>query len=770
MTQSTTITCPFLGLAGDPTTASTTPSMSHRCFAQNPAVTPDLTYQSGICLSAEHSSCPFFVAPAPPTPPLPTPAAGPPLPADWRRLLPWAALGLLLLVVAFVYGRDLLSPPVAPTAVALTAPPTATATMTARATLTPTAAALPISFATPTPEPGGQVLILSPKSGEAGWWSSGEARGNHLGDSFLYAGYFNRQVFISLARFDLSRLPRGAAVRQATLRLAGLNAERFQTNAGGAWSLQLLAAKALPDLSRADVQGVFNAPAAVTLFPVLGAGDLAPNTVNTWELDAAARAWLAAQVDAGAGAVILRLSGPAGGEDTLFAWDSGSGPATAGNPPQLIVSLGPPPPTPPPLPTDAVIVATLTPTPANVLTLAAVVQTATAVAANLGTPTPLPYRVVTPSPIPLNLATVQALALARGLPPVVPHTPTPANAVTATADARYATAIALTTGTFTPAPAEAVTPVIVLPTAIPENVLTAVAQMRAATAEATTTGTPTPWAWNVVVASPTPVPLLLTATPFPANAATAVYQAAYATLVALTTGTFTPLPPNATVVVPNSAPLLVFRTPVPGDAVPAGLAPTPTAVLPSAPTTLPTQLSGYILFSSDREGAPLLLAYAPNARRLAFLSQAWPYPLAVAAASRSPADDFSVVVQANERQIPQLFIRETVSNTLRPLTSGARASFDPAWSPQGDFIVFVSQEPGNDEIFRIRPDGSDRQRLTDNPAADRSPSWSPNGTRIVFWSDRETGRRQLWVMNADGSNQTRLFESPYNDWDPVWVR
>ena len=217
MTQPT-ITCPFLGLAGDPTTASTTPSMSHRCFAQNPAVTPDLTYQSGICLSAEHSSCPFFVAPAPPTPPLPTPAAGPPLPADWRRLLPWAALGLLLLVVAFVYGRDLLSPPVAPTAVALTAPPTATATMTARATLTPTAAALPISFVTPTPEPGGQVLVLSPKSGEAGWWSSGEARGNHLGDSFLYAGYFNRQVFISLARFDLSRLPRGAAVRQATLR------------------------------------------------------------------------------------------------------------------------------------------------------------------------------------------------------------------------------------------------------------------------------------------------------------------------------------------------------------------------------------------------------------------------------------------------------------------------------------------------------------------------------------------------------------------------
>ena len=127
-------------------------------------------------------------------------------------------------------------------------------------------------------------------------------------------------------------------------------------------------------------------------------------------------------------------------------------------------------------------------------------------------------------------------------------------------------------------------------------------------------------------------------------------------------------------------------------------------------------------------------------------------------------------MQADAQRIPQIFIQDTISNTIRPLTSGARASFEPDWSPRGDFIVFVSQETGNDEIFRMRPDGSDRQRLTDNLAADRSPSWSPNGARIVFWSNRETGRRQLWIMNADGADQTRLLESPYNDWNPVWVR
>ena len=774
MTQST-ITCPFLGLAGDRTTTHTTATASHRCFAQNPAGAPDVPYQIGVCLTAEHAGCPFFLAPAPTDNP-PAPAkVRPTLHTDWRRLLPWAALGLLLLAAIFVYSRDLLSPPVPPaTAVALTTPSAVTLSASPVATLTPPSTALavvaqPILFATPTPEAGGQVLVLSPKAGEAGWWASGDARGNHLGDSFLYAGYFKQEVFISLARFDISRLARGAAVREVTLRLSGLNAGRFQAGAGGAWSAQLLTTQALPDLARADFQTVFNAPAAVSLFPVLSAANLAPNAVNTWTLDAAARTWLADQVTKGATSIILRLSGPTGGDDTLFAWDSGAGPATAGNPPLLVVSLGPPPATAPPLPTDAVIVATLTPAPANILTAAAVIQTATAAATALGTPTPLPYRVVTPSPIPVNLATVQALALQAGKPPVVPHTPTPGNAVTATANALYATAVAVTTGTFTPVPTDAVTPVIVLPTAVPQNVLTAVAQLRAAAA---TSGAPTPWPWNVVIATPTPIPLLFTATPFPANAATAVYQSAYATLVAVTTGTFTPLPPNATVIVPASAPLLVFRTPVPGDALPPAVAATPALIAAptAAPTALPDDLRAYILFTSDREGAPALLAYAPNARRLAFLSQAWPYPLALAAASRSPDGAFTLVVQADAQRIPQIFIQDTISNTLRPLTTGPRASFEPDWSPNGDFIVFVSQETGNDEIFRARPDGTDRQRLTDNPAADRSPSWSPNGARIVFWSNRETGRRQLWIMNADGSEQTRLLESPYNDWNPVWIR
>jgi TolB protein len=98
-------------------------------------------------------------------------------------------------------------------------------------------------------------------------------------------------------------------------------------------------------------------------------------------------------------------------------------------------------------------------------------------------------------------------------------------------------------------------------------------------------------------------------------------------------------------------------------------------------------------------------------------------------------------------------------------------TYDPVWSPRGDWIAYVSQEFGNDDIFTVSPQGSDKERLTFNDWEwDKHPTYSPDGSQIVFWSNRVTGRRQLWIMNADGSEQRVLLESPHNDWDPVWIK
>ncbi|MCB9154075.1 MAG: PD40 domain-containing protein [Caldilineae bacterium] len=76
-------------------------------------------------------------------------------------------------------------------------------------------------------------------------------------------------------------------------------------------------------------------------------------------------------------------------------------------------------------------------------------------------------------------------------------------------------------------------------------------------------------------------------------------------------------------------------------------------------------------------------------------------------------------------------------------------------------IAFSSDRDGNAEIYTMRPDGSEPQRITDHPAEDRSPSWTLDGSRLV-WLRIEQGldAAPSWsAMSAasDGADQRSII-------------
>ena len=81
---------------------------------------------------------------------------------------------------------------------------------------------------------------------------------------------------------------------------------------------------------------------------------------------------------------------------------------------------------------------------------------------------------------------------------------------------------------------------------------------------------------------------------------------------------------------------------------------------------------------------------------------------------------------------------------------------DPAWSPDGSKIAFMSDRDNDIEIYVMEADGSHQRRLTNAPGRDAHPSWSPNGSKIYFQSPRNDPMPQIYVMNADGSEQKQL--------------
>ena len=93
---------------------------------------------------------------------------------------------------------------------------------------------------------------------------------------------------------------------------------------------------------------------------------------------------------------------------------------------------------------------------------------------------------------------------------------------------------------------------------------------------------------------------------------------------------------------------------------------------------------------------------------------------------------------------------------------------EPAWSPNGTTIAFVSTRDGNSEIYTMNRDGSNVVRRTNDDGIDMSPSFSPDGQRIAFISYRTGVNMNVFTMKTDGTDVVQVTQSPGTDASPCW--
>lgn len=177
------------------------------------------------------------------------------------------------------------------------------------------------------------------------------------------------------------------------------------------------------------------------------------------------------------------------------------------------------------------------------------------------------------------------------------------------------------------------------------------------------------------------------------------------------------------------------------------------------------------LINLQRAGSPVI---APDGRRVAFTIR------------ETNWDD-----NAYETE---LWLGDT-SGPARQLTNASKSSMQPAWSPDGASLAFVSDRDGKRQLYRIAVAGGEAEKLTTGEDGVSNFAWSPKGDRIAFtMSDAVTAvvkeREKQWgdiriededqrythlhVLDLASKAVTRLTEGTFVvgsfDWSPDGTR
>ncbi|MDQ4076693.1 MAG: S9 family peptidase, partial [Chloroflexota bacterium] len=155
----------------------------------------------------------------------------------------------------------------------------------------------------------------------------------------------------------------------------------------------------------------------------------------------------------------------------------------------------------------------------------------------------------------------------------------------------------------------------------------------------------------------------------------------------------------------------------------------------------------------------------------------------------------SQVDAEEEKEYRALWLLALATGEVRRLVAGESCDLQPAWSPDGRQIAFLSDRDGKPQIHLIPADGGEAQRLTSlKQGVGGGPVWSPDGTQIAFTAgpeekplDREAPYRltrplyrydaigylanevqDIYVIPAEGGEPQRLTNDGYHNTELRW--
>jgi TolB protein len=117
-----------------------------------------------------------------------------------------------------------------------------------------------------------------------------------------------------------------------------------------------------------------------------------------------------------------------------------------------------------------------------------------------------------------------------------------------------------------------------------------------------------------------------------------------------------------------------------------------------------------------------------------------------------------------ENKRSAIYVQFVRTGERRQVSARAGINGAPVWSPDGKKLALtLGGSSGNPDIYTLELQTQNLTRLTDDPAIDTEPAWSPDGKSIYFTSDRAGGPQIYRIGVNPGDRPKRItFTGNYN--------
>ena len=151
----------------------------------------------------------------------------------------------------------------------------------------------------------------------------------------------------------------------------------------------------------------------------------------------------------------------------------------------------------------------------------------------------------------------------------------------------------------------------------------------------------------------------------------------------------------------------------------------------------------------------------------------WTFDKTIETESQVSPDGNAMVYMSDQTAAPQIYLMDFKTGKSKRLTKKGGYNVTPVWSPDGKYIAYRGIRSKISSIYRINVNTGAEKRITSDEIDAESPTWSPDGSLIAFAGKPRASSSnisKIYYMLASGGEYFRLFKSPneVSESNPSW--